>query len=181
MFRRKKWNYMVLDEAHMIKNWKSQRWQTLLNFKSKRRLLLTGTPLQNNLMELWSLMHFLMPHIFSSHAHFKNCFSNPFNEMASGGEDFINQKLVHKLHGILRPFILRRLKCDVEKQLPKKYEHVIYCQLSKRQRKLYEEYITCKETRDTLSSKNYLGIINILMQLRKVTELICIYYNVLNY
>ena len=61
MFRRKKWKYLILDEAHMIKNWKSQRWQTLLNFSSQRRLLITGTPLQNDLMELWSLMHFLMP------------------------------------------------------------------------------------------------------------------------
>ena len=61
MFRRKKWKYLILDEAHMIKNWKSQRWQTLLNFASQRRLLITGTPLQNDLMELWSLMHFLMP------------------------------------------------------------------------------------------------------------------------
>ena len=61
MFKRKKWKYLILDEAHMIKNWKSQRWQTLLNFSSQRRLLITGTPLQNDLMELWSLMHFLMP------------------------------------------------------------------------------------------------------------------------
>ena len=63
MFRRKKWKYLILDEAHMIKNWKSQRWQTLLNFNSQRRLLITGTPLQNDLMELWSLMHFLMPQV----------------------------------------------------------------------------------------------------------------------
>lgn len=65
MFKRKKWKYLILDEAHMIKNWKSQRWQTLLNFNSQRRLLITGTPLQNDLMELWSLMHFLMPQVTS--------------------------------------------------------------------------------------------------------------------
>jgi helicase SWR1 len=53
---------MILDEAHNIKNFRSQRWQTLLGFKAARRLLLTGTPLQNNLMELWSLLYFLMPH-----------------------------------------------------------------------------------------------------------------------
>ena len=57
---------MILDEAHYIKNYRSQRWQTLLNFPSRRRLLLTGTPLQNSLMELWALMHFLMPHLFAS-------------------------------------------------------------------------------------------------------------------
>ncbi|KFU97100.1 Helicase SRCAP, partial [Pterocles gutturalis] len=60
-FRRKNWKYLILDEAQNIKNFKSQRWQSLLNFNSQRRLLLTGTPLQNSLMELWSLMHFLMP------------------------------------------------------------------------------------------------------------------------
>lgn len=90
MFRRKKWKYLILDEAHMIKNWKSQRWQTLLNFNSKRRLLLTGTPLQNDLMELWSLMHFLMPHVFTSHAQFKDWFSNPLTGMVQG-ESEVNQ------------------------------------------------------------------------------------------
>ncbi len=86
MFRRKKWRYLILDEAHMIKNWKSQRWQTLLRFNSKRRLLITGTPLQNDLMELWSLMHFLMPHVFASHAQFKDWFSNPLTGMVESGE-----------------------------------------------------------------------------------------------
>ena len=71
MFKRRQWLYLILDEAHHIKNFETKRWQTLLGFQSKRRLLLTGTPLQNNLMELWSLMHFLMPKIFQSHAQFK--------------------------------------------------------------------------------------------------------------
>lgn len=61
---RRQWYHLILDEAQNIKNFKSQRWQTLLTFNSQRRLLLTGTPLQNSLMELWSLMHFLMPHVF---------------------------------------------------------------------------------------------------------------------
>lgn len=60
----RQWYHLILDEAQNIKNFKSQRWQTLLTFNSQRRLLLTGTPLQNSLMELWSLMHFLMPHVF---------------------------------------------------------------------------------------------------------------------
>ncbi len=77
-FRRKKWHYMILDEAQNIKNFRSQRWQLLLKFNTKRRLLLTGTPLQNDVMELWSLMHFLMPQIFASHDDFKEWFYNPF-------------------------------------------------------------------------------------------------------
>ena len=77
VFKRKKWFYMILDEAHNIKNFRSQRWQALLHFNTKRRLMLTGTPLQNSLMELWSLMHFLMPHVFRSQKEFKYWFSNP--------------------------------------------------------------------------------------------------------
>ncbi|XP_011622082.2 protein PHOTOPERIOD-INDEPENDENT EARLY FLOWERING 1 isoform X1 [Amborella trichopoda] len=167
VFKRKKWKYLILDEAHLIKNWKSQRWQTLLNFNSKRRILLTGTPLQNDLMELWSLMHFLMPHVFQSHQEFKDWFSNPISGMVEG-QDRVNKEVVDRLHNVLRPFILRRLKRDVEKQLPKKYEHVIYCRLSRRQRNLYEDFIASSETQETLASANFFGMISIIMQLRKV-------------
>ncbi|KAJ7539803.1 hypothetical protein O6H91_11G109200 [Diphasiastrum complanatum] len=166
-FRRKKWKYLILDEAHLIKNWKSQRWQTLLNFNSKRRILLTGTPLQNDLMELWSLMHFLMPHVFQSHQEFRDWFCNPISGMVEGQEK-VNMALVDRLHDVLRPFLLRRLKQDVEKQLPQKHEHVIRCRLSKRQRNLYEDFMASSDTQATLTSGNFLGLINVLMQLRKV-------------
>ncbi|GAV63949.1 SNF2_N domain-containing protein/Helicase_C domain-containing protein/HSA domain-containing protein [Cephalotus follicularis] len=167
VFKRKKWKYLILDEAHLIKNWKSQRWQTLLNFNSKRRILLTGTPLQNDLMELWSLMHFLMPHIFQSHQEFKDWFSNPIAGMVEGQEK-VNKEVLDRLHNVLRPFILRRLKKDVEKQLPLKHEHVIFCRLSRRQRNLYEDFIASSETQATLASGNFFGMISIIMQLRKV-------------
>ncbi|XP_065878291.1 protein PHOTOPERIOD-INDEPENDENT EARLY FLOWERING 1 isoform X2 [Euphorbia lathyris] len=167
VFKRKKWKYLILDEAHLIKNWKSQRWQTLLNFNSKRRILLTGTPLQNDLMELWSLMHFLMPHVFQSHQEFKDWFCNPISGMVEGQER-VNKEVVDRLHNVLRPFLLRRLKRDVEKQLPMKHEHVIFCRLSKRQRNLYEDFIASSETQATLSSSNFFGMISIIMQLRKV-------------
>lgn len=167
VFKRKKWKYLILDEAHLIKNWKSQRWQTLLNFHSKRRILLTGTPLQNDLMELWSLMHFLMPHIFQSHQEFKDWFCNPISGMVDGQEK-VNKEVVDRLHNVLRPFILRRLKRDVEKQLPMKHEHVINCRLSRRQRNLYEDFIASSETQATLASSNFFGMISVIMQLRKV-------------
>ncbi|KAL4560597.1 hypothetical protein LXL04_032750 [Taraxacum kok-saghyz] len=167
IFKRKKWKYLILDEAHLIKNWKSQRWQTLLNFNTKRRILLTGTPLQNDLMELWSLMHFLMPHIFQSHQEFKDWFSNPITGMVEGQEK-VNKEVVDRLHNVLRPFLLRRLKRDVEKQLPSKHEHVIYCRLSRRQRNLYEDFIASSETQATLQSSNFFGMISVIMQLRKV-------------
>ncbi|XP_022917364.2 helicase domino isoform X2 [Onthophagus taurus] len=166
-FRRKKWKYLILDEAQNIKNFKSQRWQLLLNFQTQQRLLLTGTPLQNNLMELWSLMHFLMPNVFQSHREFKEWFSNPVTGMIEGNSEY-NESIIKRLHKVLRPFLLRRLKSEVEKQMPKKYEHIIMCRLSKRQRFLYDDYMSRAKTRETLASGNLLSVINVLMQLRKV-------------
>ncbi|XP_061388669.1 helicase domino [Musca vetustissima] len=166
-FRRKKWKYLILDEAQNIKNFKSQRWQLLLNFSTERRLLLTGTPLQNDLMELWSLMHFLMPYVFSSHREFKEWFSNPMTGMIEGNMEY-NETLIQRLHKVIRPFLLRRLKKEVEKQMPKKYEHVVMCRLSNRQRYLYDDFMSRAKTKETLQTGNLLSVINILMQLRKV-------------
>ena len=131
-FKRKRWYYLVLDEAQNIKNFQSQRWQTLITFNTQRRLLLTGTPLQNNLMELWSLLHFLMPHIFRSRKEFSFWFANPMNSLIEGKSNQ-NDDMVNRLHGIIRPFVLRRLKKDVETQMPGKFEHIVKCQLSRRQ------------------------------------------------
>eukprot|EP00670_Eutreptiella_braarudii_P009965 CAMPEP_0174307234 /NCGR_PEP_ID=MMETSP0810-20121108/985_1 /TAXON_ID=73025 ORGANISM="Eutreptiella gymnastica-like, Strain CCMP1594" /NCGR_SAMPLE_ID=MMETSP0810 /ASSEMBLY_ACC=CAM_ASM_000659 /LENGTH=2121 /DNA_ID=CAMNT_0015414221 /DNA_START=114 /DNA_END=6476 /DNA_ORIENTATION=- len=169
VFRRKKWHYMILDEAQYIKNWKSKKWETLLNFNTERRLLLTGTPLQNNLMELWSLLHFLMPDAvaFESNQEFREWFSNPMNEMVTGQSE-INAPLIRRLHSLLRPFILRRLKKDVEKQMPKKYHHVLSCKLSKRQRILYDDFMNLATTKDAIYQGSYTGLIGVLMSLRKV-------------
>ncbi|XP_014280973.1 helicase domino isoform X2 [Halyomorpha halys] len=166
-FRRKKWKYLILDEAQNIKNFKSQRWQLLLNFQTQRRLLLTGTPLQNNLMELWSLMHFLMPNVFESHREFKEWFSNPVTGMIEGNSEY-NDTIIKRLHKVLRPFLLRRLKCEVETQMPKKYEHIVMCRLSNRQRYLYDDFMSRAKTKETLASGSLLSVINVLMQLRKV-------------
>ena len=117
-------------------------------------------------MELWSLLHFLMPHIFESHKEFKDWFSNPVTGMVEGTEH-VNHELIERLHQILRPFLLRRLKRDVEKSLLPKIEHVLPCPLSKRQRELYEDYMQASHTRSTLGSGSLVGIMNVLMQLRK--------------
>ena len=179
VFKRYKWHYMILDEAHNIKNFHSQRWQTMLTFKTHARLLLTGTPLQNNLMELWSLLFFLRPSDtaedeedgFAGLKEFSDWFRNPVNKILEHGRDAMSNEdraQVIKLHHVIRPYILRRLKADVEKQMPAKYEHIELCRLSKRQRQLYDGFLCRAQTKETLASGNYLSIINCLMQLRKV-------------
>ncbi|KAL9100274.1 MAG: hypothetical protein Q9163_004334 [Psora crenata] len=179
IFKRKGWHYMILDEAHNIKNFQSLRWQTLLTFKTRARLLLTGTPLQNNLTELWSLLYFLMPSDntgagiagFTNLEDFTGWFKKPTEQILEQGREKLDDEArvaVAKLHDILRPYLLRRLKADVEKQMPGKYEHVIYCRLSKRQRYLYDGFMSRAQTRETLASGNTFSIMNALMQLRKV-------------
>ncbi|KAK0459393.1 SNF2 family N-terminal domain-containing protein [Desarmillaria tabescens] len=160
IFKRRAWYYMILDEAHMIKNFKSQRWNILLMFRSFRRLLLTGTPLQNNLTELWALLQFLMSGSnFANLKEFGDWFSNPLEkaiEMGNAHDDETMQR-VSKLH-----------TRDVEKELPSKFEHLMLCPLSKRQRYLYDEFMSRAHTQDALQSGVYQKIANILMQLRKV-------------
>ncbi|RFU26325.1 hypothetical protein B7463_g10016, partial [Scytalidium lignicola] len=179
VFKRRRWHYMILDEAHNIKNFQSQRWQTMLNFNTRARLLLTGTPLQNNLTELWSLLYFLMPSDgteqgvggFANLKEFQDWFKKPSEQILEHGRDQMDDEakaIISKLHKVLRPYLLRRLKADVEKQMPAKYEHIEFCRLSKRQRELYDGFLSRSDTRDTLASGNYLSIINCLMQLRKV-------------
>ncbi|EPE06983.1 helicase swr1 [Ophiostoma piceae UAMH 11346] len=176
VFKRRRWHYMILDEAHNIKNFKSQRWQSLLGFNTHARLLLTGTPLQNNLTELWSLLFFLMPPEngvggFADLSEFHDWFHKPESQILESGREEMDEEaraIISKLHKVLRPYLLRRLKADVEKQMPAKYEHVELCRLSKRQRELYDGFLARSDTRATLSSGNYLSIINCLMQLRKV-------------
>ena len=166
-FKRKKWYYVVLDEAQNIKNFKSKRWQMILNLKAKRKLLLSGTPLQNDIMEIWSYLHFLMPNLFYSNEEFRDWFHSQFQN-AVNKNSALNKKLINSLHSILRPFILRRLKKDVEKQLPEKKEHIIKCDLTRRQKYIYDEYINTDKTQETLCKNDYFSIMNVLMQLRKV-------------
>ncbi|XP_055328559.1 helicase domino-like isoform X2 [Paramacrobiotus metropolitanus] len=167
VFRRMRWHYLILDEAQAIKNCKSQRWMKIADFPSQRRLLLTGTPMQNSLEEVWALLHFLAPELFESLTMFQQLFANPMTAMSEGRKPQ-DTAIVKQLHTVLRPFILRRMKTEVETQLPKKYEHVLNCRLSKRQRYLYEDYMSRTKTQETLKLGNYLSVINILMQLRKV-------------
>ena len=178
-FKRRRWHYMILDEAHNIKNFRSERWQTMMTFNTRARLLLTGTPLQNNLTELWSLLFFLHygqetqneDDAFAGLQEWSEWFKKPVQSILEHNKqelDAEDKEQVAKLHKVIRPFLLRRLKADVEKQMPLKYEHVELCRLSKRQRQLYDGFMSRAQTKETLASGNYMSIINALMQLRKV-------------
>jgi len=95
-FKRQKWQYMILDEAHAIKSSASARWQTLMKMNCRNRLLLTGTPVQNNMKELWALLNFIMPSLFDSHEEFNAWFSNDIETSVKSGQmaDFNERKLM---------------------------------------------------------------------------------------
>eukprot|EP00698_Gefionella_okellyi_P022852 TRINITY_DN7652_c0_g1_i1.p1 TRINITY_DN7652_c0_g1~~TRINITY_DN7652_c0_g1_i1.p1 ORF type:complete len:1123 (+),score=256.91 TRINITY_DN7652_c0_g1_i1:28-3369(+) len=136
------WNYIILDEGQRIKNKDSKLSGTLTGaYDSKHRLVLTGTPLQNDLTELWSLLNFLLPTIFQTANDFTNWFDAPFitGEDTAPVTEEEGMLLIHRLHQVLRPFLLRRVKKEVASQLPEKREIVLRCDLSKWQKAIYEQ------------------------------------------
>lgn len=132
-----KWQYMILDEAQAIKSSSSIRWKTLLGFNCRNRLLLTGTPIQNSMQELWALLHFIMPTLFDSHDEFSEWFSKDIESHAENKSSGLNAHQLHRLHMILKPFMLRRVKSDVENEMGEKVEKDVFCELSPRQKRLY--------------------------------------------
>ena len=159
-FLKFKWRYLIMDEAHSIKNDQSRLAQTVRELSTEFRLLITGTPLQNNLRELWSLLNFLLPEVFGDAEQFEDFFKI---------DALAEQSVVSKLHAILRPFMIRRLKADVEDSLPPKREIKLFTGLTEMQTYYYKNTLS----RD-VAALNQLGgpdksrLMNILMQLRKV-------------
>uniref|UniRef100_A0A0B6ZJP7 SWI/SNF-related matrix-associated actin-dependent regulator of chromatin subfamily A member 5 n=1 Tax=Arion vulgaris TaxID=1028688 RepID=A0A0B6ZJP7_9EUPU len=154
------WRYIVIDEAHRIKNEKSKLSEIVREFKSTNRLLLTGTPLQNNLHELWALLNFLLPDVFNN--------SEDFDSWFNANSCFGDQELVQRLHEVLRPFLLRRIKSDVEKKLLPKKETKIFIGLSKMQRELYTKILMKDiDVVNGAGRSDKMRLLNILMQLRK--------------
>eukprot|EP01038_Epipyxis_sp_PR26KG_P011065 gene11065-14851_t len=170
------WQYLILDEGHRIKNRNCKLLKELKQLNSVSRLLLSGTPIQNSLEELWSLLNFCSPLIFDDLDVFKSRFDFKNIGKDTKIEDIIGteqkDKIVSKLHEILRPFVLRRLKKDVLLAMPPKREIVVYCGMTE----LQQEYYQCVENdeiRDmmiTVGVKNAKNIsqINKIMNYRKV-------------
>ncbi|KAI7865257.1 SNF2 family N-terminal domain-containing protein [Spinellus fusiger] len=170
-----KWLHMIVDEGHRMKNTNSKLTLTLRQYYHTRyRLILTGTPLQNNLPELWALLNFILPKIFKSVKSFEEWFNTPFSTQGVQDKIDLNEEeqllIIKRLHKVLRPFLLRRLKKDVESELPDKVEHVIKCKFSALQAKLYSQmkkngtmYKASQEGKAGIK-----GLSNTLMQLRKI-------------
>eukprot|EP01094_Clydonella_sp_ATCC50884_P024135 TRINITY_DN596_c1_g1_i3.p1 TRINITY_DN596_c1_g1~~TRINITY_DN596_c1_g1_i3.p1 ORF type:complete len:985 (-),score=340.79 TRINITY_DN596_c1_g1_i3:933-3887(-) len=180
-FKRLKWQYMILDEAQAVKSAHSQRWKILLGFNCRNRLLLTGTPIQNNMAELWALLHFIMPKFFDSHQEFNEWFSRGIESHATekgqkhrGLGAAITDQQIQRLHMILKPFMMRRIKKDVETEIADKVELTIYCELTQRQRRYYQGIKRNISISELLSSKSASSdgvvkrLMNLVMQFRKV-------------
>ncbi|XP_021925185.1 chromodomain-helicase-DNA-binding protein 1 isoform X3 [Zootermopsis nevadensis] len=124
------WAALLVDEAHRLKNDDSLLYKALMEFDTNHRLLITGTPLQNSLKELWSLLHFIMPDKFSSWEEFEKEHENAA------------QRGYSKLHKQLEPFIIRRVKKDVEKSLPAKVEQILRVEMTALQKQYYKWILT---------------------------------------
>merc|ERR1712223_1066533 len=170
-----RWKYMIIDEGHRMKNHHCKLTQILNTFyTSNSRILLTGTPLQNKLPELWALLNFLLPSIFKACDTFEQWFNAPF--AITGEKVELNEEetilIIRRLHKVLRPFLLRRLKKDVESQLPDKVEYIIKCEMSGLQRILYtqmqEKGIMKQEKTHDSKKSNSKALLNTIMQLRKL-------------
>ncbi|XP_051508963.1 E1A-binding protein p400-like isoform X8 [Myxocyprinus asiaticus] len=160
-FLRRRWRHLVLDEVQLIKNLTEKHWETIFNIKNHQRILLINMPLQNTLKELWTMIHFLLPGITHPYLNF------PVKPGTDQNQDYCH-KLVIRLHRMIQPFILRRSKRDVEKQLPKKYEHILKCRLSKRQKSMYEDILIQPSAQEALKTGHFVRVLEVLMQLQRI-------------
>ncbi|KAG9123631.1 hypothetical protein FRC07_014449 [Ceratobasidium sp. 392] len=175
-----KWVHMIIDEGHRMKNTQSRLLQTLNQYYSSRyRLILTGTPLQNNLPELWALLNFALPKIFDSVGSFDEWFNTPFANSGTADKIELNEEealmIIRRLHKVLRPFLLRRLKKDVESQLPDKIEKVIKCKMSALQSQLYMQFekpgMLFTETKDPKGKQSGIkGLNNTVLMFFQMTQ-----------
>lgn len=155
-------NYCILDEGQYIKNPDTKTAQYVKKIKSKHRLVLTGTPIENNLMELWSIFDFILPGYLKTKKEFKKEFIRY--------EERNHEKLVR----LINPFILRRKKNDVLSELPEKIENVVYSKMNKKQSRIYDSYLLdmkqrLKELKDHhLLEKSHIEVLSILTRLRQI-------------
>lgn len=158
---------VILDEAQHIKNRKTQNAQAVKAIKCRHRLVLTGTPMENSVLDLWSIFDFLMPNYLGGAQDFRERYELP---LAKGPDPGLQDRLSRRV----RPFILRRLKRDVAKDLPEKIQQVSYCELTTQQRAVYQQVLEAgrKEVLDAVGKdgfgKSKMVIFNALLRMRQV-------------
>ncbi|XP_043711558.1 ATP-dependent DNA helicase DDM1-like isoform X2 [Telopea speciosissima] len=176
VFKHYNWKYLVVDEGHRLKNAKCKLLRELKLLPVENKLLLTGTPLQNNLAELWSLLHYILPDIFSSLEEFESWFDLSGMCNSEAQQEELEEKrrvqVITKLHAILKPFLLRRMKSDVEQMLPRKKEIILYANMTEHQ-KNFQDHLINQTLENYLQEKsNYRygmkgKLNNLVIQLRK--------------
>ena len=160
LYADKKFRFVILDEAQFIKNYYTQKAKAVKQINSEVRFVLTGTPIENSLLDLWSIFDFLLPDYLSNQHHFKSKF-----ERAITSDD--NQELLNILIKKITPFVLRRTKKNVLNDLPSKFETIQYAQMGEDQRKLYEAYLL-KTKQDLTEGKSKIELLSALTRLRQI-------------
>lgn len=172
LFRVMPITYVIFDEAHMLKNMSTIRYENLVRIHAKHRILLTGTPLQNNLLELMSLLMFVMPSMFAGKQNdLKSLFSKTpkiSTEKNDGDRPLFEQEQVKNAKLIMRPFVLRRLKSQVLRDLPKKTEKLVKCSMIKKQKDMYKELMA--EFSEEAGQSQQVNGVGMMMQLRKLAN-----------
>lgn len=168
------WHYVILDEGHKIRNPDAQATLAVKRFKTPHRLILSGSPIQNNLKELWSLFDFIYPGKLGTLPVFLEQFSVPITQGGYSNATEIQVQIAYRCATVLRdtikPYLLRRLKEDVKLtlNLPSKNEQVLFCKLTDYQKKIYQDYLKSKDVAEIVkgSTKMFVGLVN----LRKISN-----------
>ncbi|KAJ1799550.1 DNA repair protein rhp26 [Coemansia sp. RSA 2399] len=154
---RRKWGYAVLDEGHTIRNPDADVTIACKRLDTRHRVLVTGTPIQNNLAELWSLFDFIFPGRLGTLPVFNNQFAIPITVGGYASANSLQVRAAYRCACILRdlidPYLLRRLKADVAQDLPQKSEQVLFCRLTPMQRKAYKAFLQSTDMERILSGK----------------------------
>ncbi|XP_075151589.1 SWI/SNF-related, matrix-associated actin-dependent regulator of chromatin, subfamily a, containing DEAD/H box 1 [Haematobia irritans] len=172
MFRVSKLHYVIFDEAHMLKNMTTQRYANLITINAEMRILLTGTPLQNNLLELMSLLCFVMPSFFGKNVEdIKSLFAKK-SKVENGNEEMsqFQETQVERAKRIMKPFVLRRLKKDVLSHLPKKHTYINKVPMTEIQKRHYNDLVGYySSNRAEICSGDRAGV-SIMMEMRKLAN-----------
>ncbi|ONK56252.1 uncharacterized protein A4U43_C10F5680 [Asparagus officinalis] len=171
------WDYVVLDEGHIIKNPKTQRAQSLLEIPCVHRIIISGTPIQNNLKELWALFHFCCPAVLGDKDEFKVKYENKIlrgnDKHASDREKYVGSTVAKELRNRIKPYFLRRLKSEVfvdnddasSAKLSKKHEMIVWLKLTTCQRQLYEAFLKSDWVHSSMDGGSPLAALTILKKI----------------